>query len=806
MTARRVLPALLLLFVGSGCAALIYEIVWFQLLQLVIGSSAVSLGVLLGTFMGGMCLGSLFLARVISPQYHPLRVYAFLELGIAAVGILLLVGMPLLGGIYIAWGGIGVGGILLRGVAASICLLPPTLLMGATLPAMSRWVESTPEGVSWLGFFYGGNIGGGVIGCLLAGFYLLRVHDIAVATFVAVGLNVLVASLALAIAKATPHVLATETAPAAALEGAADAWPVYVAIGLSGMTALGAEVIWTRLLSLLFGATVYTFSLILAVFLFGLGIGSSVGSAIAARIERPRLALGWCQLLLCAAIAWTAYMLTQSLPYWPINPSISTDPWFNFQLDIVRCIWAILPGAILWGASFPLALASVAGGGKDPARLVGGVYAANTLGAIIGSVTASLVLVVWLGSQRAQQVLVLVSAISALLMFESAAVDRAGRRSRFQFAGTLLLAVAMGAAVLLARTIHAVPGILVAYGRYAATRIGGAEIIYVGEGWNASVAVSRLSNGVLNYHNAGKVQASSEPQDMRLQRMLGHMTTLIPPKPESVLVIGCGAGVTAGAVSVDPNVKSLTIAEIEPLVPRVVSKYFSAYNFAVVDNPKTHVVLDDARHFLLTTHQKFDAITSDPLDPWVKGAAMLYTKEFFETAKAHLNPGGAVTLFVQLYESNSAAVKSEIATFLEVFPGGVVWGNTNNGAGYDLVLLGQAEPTRIDVEAVQARLTAPAMAPVAQSLREIGMFSAVDLFSNYAGMKTDLAPWLADATINRDRNLRLQYLAGMGFNLYQSEAIYADMLQYSRYPEGLFVGSDATKQALRAAIQRMQGK
>ena len=121
------------------------------------------------------------------------------------------------------------------------------------------------------------------------------------------------------------------------------------------------------------------------------------------------------------------------------------------------------------------------------------------------------------------------------------------------------------------------PGMLVAYGRYAATRLGEADIIYVGEGWNASVAVSRLSNGVLNYHNAGKVQASSEPQDMRLQRMLGHMTTLIPENPESVLVIGCGAGVTAGAVSVDPErASALTIAEIEPLVPKVVSKYFGA--------------------------------------------------------------------------------------------------------------------------------------------------------------------------------------------------------------------------------------
>ena len=224
------------------------------------------------------------------------------------------------------------------------------------------------------------------------------------------------------------------------------------------------------------------------------------------------------------------------------------------------------------------------------------------------------------------------------------------------------------------------------------TRIGQAEIIYWGEGWNASVAVSRLPGGVLNYHNAGKVQASSEPQDMRLQRMLGHLTTLIPTNPKHVLVIGCGAGVTAGAASIDPRVEQLTIAEIEPLVPRVVSTYFAEHNFNVVKNPKTRVHLDDARHYLQTTDEKFDAITSDPLDPWVKGAAMLYTREFFELAKRHLNPGGVVTLFVQLYESNTEAVKSEIATFMEAFPNGVVWGNTQEGRGYDLVLLGQLSP------------------------------------------------------------------------------------------------------------------
>ena len=241
-----------------------------------------------------------------------------------------------------------------------------------------------------------------------------------------------------------------------------------------------------------------------------------------------------------------------------------------------------------------------------------------------------------------------------------------------------------------------------------------------------------------NYHNAGKVQASSEPQDMRLQRMLGHLTTLVPANPSKVLVIGCGAGVTAGAVSIDPTVESQTIAEIEPLVPRVVSTYFAEHNFDVVRNPKVRVHIDDARHFLQTTDEKFDAITSDPLDPWVKGAAMLYTREFFELVKAHLNPGGVVTLFVQLYESNTEAVKSEIGTFFEAFPNGMIFANTYNGQGYDLVLLGQVEETTINLDEIEEKLKRPEYAPVAQSLREIGMNSAVDLFATYAGQRVRL--------------------------------------------------------------------
>jgi spermidine synthase len=791
MKRARALPALLLLFAGSGCAALIYEVVWFQLLELVIGSSAVSMAVLLGTFMGGMGLGSLLLPRLVPPGLHPLRMYAWLELGIGALGLLLLFGMPLMGGAYTAWAGGGAIGILVRGLAAAVCLLPPTLLMGATLPAMARWIEATPEGVSWLGFFYAGNTAGAVVGSLAAGFYLLSVFDVSVATYVAVALNVVVAVSALVLAAGTSH---EALSPNASPGLAPRALTVYLAIGLSGLTALACEVIWTRLLSLLLGGTVYAFSLILAVFLLGLGLGSSCGSLLVRRVTRTRVALGCCQIALAAAMAWTAWVLTQSLPYWPINPSVSPNVWFQFQLDLVRCLYAVLPGAVLWGASFPLALASVLSREEDPGRLVGGVYAANTLGAIVGSLGASLILVVWIGSQRAEQLLIVISALSGLILLLEARIPVLG------------VVMAVAASALLTLSVRPIPGLLVAYGRFSATQIGQSEVIYIGEGWNASVAVSERSNGVLNYHNAGKVQASSEPQDMRLQRMLGHLTTLVPASPRSVLVIGCGAGVTAGAVSIDPAVEHETIAEIEPLVPKVVSTYFSEHNFNVVANPKVRVQLDDARHFLQTTTETFDAITSDPLDPWVKGAAMLYTREFFDLAIRRLNPGGVATLFVQLYESNIEAVKSEIATFFEAFPQGMIFANLYNGAGYDLVLLGQKDPAPIDVDALEVRLGRPDYASVARSLGDIGMHSAVDLLATYAGSARDMQPWLRDAQINRDRNLRLQYLAGRGLNLYRADAIFAEMAPYARDPEHVFVGSEARLQTLLQRIRGIQAR
>ena len=799
----RWLPMLLLLFVGSGCAALIYEVVWFQLLQLSIGSSAISLGVLLGVYMGGMCLGSLLAPKLLSPRHHPLRVYAVLEVGIGLLGIVVLFAVPALGSAYTAIAGTGQANLFLRAIVAAVCLLPPTLLMGATLPAIGRWVSATPRGVSWLGYFYGGNIAGAVAGSLIAGFYLLRVFDMPIATAVAVVVNFVVAGLAFAIASRTSSTAIRGDDDEATLAPvtASGSRIVYLVIGLSGLTALGAQVVWTRQLSLLFGGTTYTFSLILAVFLTGLGLGSSVGAALARNVRNPRAVLGWLQLGLCAAIYWGAYATSVSLPMWPINPSLTSSLLVTFQLDLIRACWVMLPGAILWGASFPLALASVARPGQDTGRLVGGVYAANTVGAIVGALMTALVLVGSFGTQVTQQVLVCLAALGAIVLI---APGLPARRRRLAYAGPIAAAVIV-AAILLVRAVPPLSGMLVAYGRYAATWVGQSEVIYADEGVTASVAVTRMPNGVLNYHNAGKVQASSEPQDMRLQRMLGHITTLLSDSPEKVVVIGCGAGVTAGAVSIDPAVTELTIAEIEPLVPRVVSEYFSQYNFNVVNNPKTRIHLDDARHFLLTTDEKFDAITSDPLDPWVKGAATLYTREFFDVVKSRLNPGGVVTLFVQLYETSEEAAKSEIATFLEAFPNGAIFANTINGRGYDLVLYGRLGSEPIDVDEVQARLADPANRAIADSLAEVGIYTAVDLFGTYAGSAADLTHWLSDAELNTDRNLKLQYLAGLGLNLYENAAIHRSMVRDVEYPDTLFTGSPETLTRLRARIDSELG-
>jgi spermidine synthase len=368
--------------------------------------------------------------------------------------------------------------------------------------------------------------------------------------------------------------------------------------------------------------------------------------------------------------------------------------------------------------------------------------------------------------------------------------------------GAAGLAASLALTAYLVAHVAGVPSMLIAYGRRIITSMNRSQILYAGEGINSAIAISRWEDGAIQFHVSGKVEASSEPYDMRLQRMLGHLPALVHPNPKSVLIVGFGAGVTAGTFVAHPGIERIVICEMEPLIPPTATQYFANENYNVMNDPRVKIVYDDARHYILTTREKFDIITSDPIHPWVKGSATLYSKEYFDLVKQHLNPGGIVTQWVPLYESDLPTVKSEFATFFDVYPNGVVFGN-ENGGGYDSVALGGVEPLRIDLDALSARLARPDHARVLQSLQVVGFGSLGALFGTYAGQRSDLDPWLKGAEINRDGNLRLQYLAGMALNISMEGTIYNQMLQHRKFPRNLFVGSEERVRSLMYSIGAM---
>ncbi|MGD8330090.1 MAG: fused MFS/spermidine synthase, partial [Acidobacteriota bacterium] len=736
------------------------------------------------------------------------------ELGIGVCGVLMLVMLPLVRFIYVGIVGYGFLGILLRAVVCLLLLLPPTILMGATLPAISRYMETTRVGIARIGMLYTANIGGAVAGCLLAGFWLLRVYDMVVATYLAAAINALIAGVSLVLAAKGARFIPPEDEQEQ-LESthAANPW-VYVVIGVSGFTALGAQVVWTRLLSLLFGGTVYTFSIILAVFLVGLAIGSGAGSLLARQLRRPGAALALTQLLLVFAIPVAAFMIGKEIPFWNLNPDFVDDIWLRYGHDLLRAGVAMSLATVLWGASFPLALAAVGRPHEDAGSLVGRVYAANTVGAILGSAAFSLYMIPTFGTQQSQQRLVLLSGLAALSMLISDRfvvdkgvvaggeggdlLSRVGGRAGALRLGVVVVLIA-ALTVTMVPAVTRVPDGLIAYGRFVEDWDAVEAYRYVGEGMNASVAVSDWpEDNVRSFHVGGKVVASTRQVDMRLQRMLGHLPALFQGAPRSVLVVGFGAGVTTGSFVVHDTVERIVVCEIEPLVPQAAAEWLGPQNFFVRDDPRTEILFDDARHFIATTDEKFDVITSDPIHPWVSGSAALYSTEYYELVKQRLNPGGIVAQWLPLYETSEEAVKSSLATFMEAFPNGTVWNSDIFGDGYDVVMIGSLEPVQIDLQAIQGQIDEnPALR---QSLASIDLGSAYEILSSYAGSGRDLQPWLTDAQINRDRSLRLQYLAGLALDEYNSVEIFQAMSQYREYPEGLFVVPPAMEARLREQI------
>jgi spermidine synthase len=783
-----------LMFLASGCAALTYEVVWFHLMRLVIGASSLSVGIVLAIFMGGMFLGSLLFARYVPRDRHPLKVYAAIEIGIGVFGLLMPILLPAIRHVYVGLFGYGALGIALRAVVAAVLLLPPTALMGATLPAMARRYSAGRRGTSALAWLYAANTIGAVFGALLSAFYLLALWDVWVATFAAAFLNFAVGTYARHLSRAAPpRVDDVERPPSRpAREVRTELRIVYLGVALSGLTALGGQVVWTRLLTLLFGATVFAFAIILAVFLAGLGIGSSVAAFLLRRGFSPLRGLAWTQLLLVPAMLLAAFLLARVLPY--ASPGLSTPVNALHGMHVIRAVDVILPSAVLWGMSFPFALAAANSVGRDPARSSGAVYAANTGGAIVGALVVSFWAIPTFGTKWAEQFLVVLAGLSAAVVFYATRLGRAATSDRSAWEIPPPWALAIG--LLAAASLPGLSKVFLAHGRYIWWVNPGDQFPYVSEGASSTVAVHIAPDGYKNFHVSGRVEATNNPNDLRTERLIGHLSGLTHPRPKSVLVVGLGGGVSAGALSLYPEVKRIVICEIEPRVVGAANE-FKAENYDVLSDPRVEVVFDDARHFLATTREKFDVITSDPIHPWVRGNSILFSREYYDIVKSRLESGGIATQWVPLYETSELAIKIQMRTFMDAFPHGTVWNTASSGRGYDVVLVGGSEPLRLDANSIQSRMENNPR--LWASLREVKIVNAVDLLATYGTSGKDMKNWLEGVPSNRDFSLKLEYISGLALNQGEADPIYTHMIAGRTYPS--FIASPAADAELRRRLQ-----
>ncbi len=815
--------AVAVLFLGSGAAALIYELVWYQLLRFVVGASSVSLALTLASFMAGLGLGSYVAPRWIGAHRHPLRVYAALEAGIALLGMALRWGIPGLGWLYAEALG-GGGGVVMRGVVCALALVPPAMLMGATLPAVARWVSDTAEGVDWLSRYYALNTLGAMAGVLLGGFVLMPHLTLTQVSLVAAGLNLAVAGwawgLSVAVARepaAARDLPATAGQTAAPPQGGSGPGRytrgVLLGIAGSGAVAMGCQVVWTRLLSAVLSVTVYTFSIILAVFLLGLAVGGAIGGAVARRTHRPGVMLAVAQGLSLGAVVWAFWAIGHQVPVWRSHEGLvggllrgrlgwwgffGTGDLWRFVMDVERVGWALLPATLCWGASVPLAIATGWGrraGGADLERgtWTGRVYAWNTIGAIAGALVVGLATLPAWGSAGTGRALVVLIGLNTWWVVRAVRVeaepalgDRPGwglrswrrdthawlERLGARLAGVLHgrrrvlgqsgAEAAVWVALVAAALLPAVPTSVLIAGQ---PRLFGSVPVELVEGLHATAAVTASPEGTREMWVSGKVVASSLTIDMRLQRMLGHLAVLAHGgQPESVLIVGLGTGTTAGCFVDYPSIRRIVICEIEPAVVDLARAHFAAENRRVLDDPRTLVIADDARHFLATTNETFDIITSDPIHPWVRGAAALYTTEYYALVRKHLAPGGVVTHWLPFYEASHDAAQSMLATFFDAFPQGTLWHAGELGQGNDAVMAARPDAPTFDADAWSRRwepgdahaLPAPARA----AWSDVQVEQPPDLLRRFLGDAEHLRNWLADAPRNADDALRLEYLAG----------------------------------------------
>jgi len=739
-TSSTLLTTSLLLFL-SGASALVYEVAAVRLLTRTLGGSTPAVATVLAVFFVGLAGGAAAAGRWVRRAPRPLLVYSALEAAVAAYAIATPALADLLERIYL---GIGAGGLASRALASALLLAPPTFAMGATLPFAIRGSEERREGSSVAGLLYGTNTAGGVAGTILAGFVLLE----------NLGLRGSLLCAALASATAAVGAFLVDRTLASRAPGAPRAIPKRVpAVPLAlaaaaGALSLAAENLYARLLSQVLGGTVYAFASMLASFLAGIALGSILVAPLLPRLRDPAGSFS----LLALAMGVLFALAPAALPR--IAAGLGGAPPEGFGDVMGRtalvCLLLLLPVGVVSGASFPVLvrLAIAARADLSPAAATARLYAANTLGAVAGSLVGGFVLLPSLGSAGGMAALAAGSIVLAVAARPTWVALPA--------AGALLL-LAPWRADLLSLRLSLAAADAARYGRERPP-----ERIYSAEGASATVAVYDEEWGRTLRVN-GKVVASTAFIDARNQFLLGHLPALLHPDPRAGLVIGLGTGMTAGALAVHPGM-NVVVAEWSREVASAAER-FADRNHDVLRRPGVRLAFDDGRHVLLSSPATYDVITSDPLHPWVAGAANLYSRDFLSLVRARLRPGGVAAQWLPLYEMGPGEARAIVATFGEAFEHVALWLSF-----HDAILLGSDRPIEADAETLALRMRATP--GVLDDLASVDLQDPERFLSLLVAADGDLRAFAAGAPVVTDdrqilefRAARAQHVLTVGENL-----------------------------------------
>ncbi len=769
-------------FFLSGATGLVYQVLWLRLLGLIFGHTVYAITAVLAAFMAGLALGSFVFARRLSRFPNLIRAYGWLEIGIGVYCALLPVLLWLASVVYLrAHGALGLSYdafSLFQFLLVFLLLLVPTTLMGGTLPILSQALVTQDRGLgAKVGALYAVNTFGAVVGVVLAGYVLLPAIGNRLTIAVAATANVLVGLLAIAYARRHPVAAAPEPEPAPAPEGAgkrartaadrrtaADeaagagtaplgVWLTVAALGVSGAVSLAYEVAWTRALSLVIGSSTYAFTSMLVAFLVGIAGGSALYSWLwGARAASPAT-FAVIQIAIGVTVTVTMMAFERIPELFLVALRWSDSPSFVQLTQFVVSAVALLGFTLLIGATFPCAVAVAARAARRVGRDVGQIYAVNTLGAIAGTMLAGFVLIPVLGAQGTVKVGVAANFLTAAVLL---AVPRPPLARPWQWAG-------LGGAVVAAVAVFFAPGwdpsVMssgpAVYGkgylrdsrRSVQEILRGHQVLFYRDGISGTVAVTREGDHVFLRVN-GKMDAGTAV-DMPTQLMSGHIPMLLHQDPRSVLVIGMGSGITAGAVSRHP-IQRLDIVEIEPAVAEA-SRFFAHIHGDVLKDPRTRVAFADGRNYLLTTPQRYDLIISEPSNPWIGGLAALFSVELFTIARDRLRPGGMMLQWIQGYSIVPDDLRMVINTFRSVFPSVTVW-NTIKG---DFLLVGRMEPTPVDLDRLRVRYQENP--GVWRDLDRIGITTWPSVLGYFMLGDGDAGRLVAGAGLNTDDRLPLEF-------------------------------------------------